>query len=199
MAKRGRPRASAQYLKDRGAKPSVWRRRQREELAQLAATNPVKAYLSELERETAMFAARITPGEIVMRDLNGSRWESFPVSHWLLMIRDYAQKSLADPACGSWTKELCTRFLADLDPSATHGFLLDPVAVEAVQRMYEIWQTPETNLNYLRLLAVIEFLAWKRPDGELRFADEELLNLNPLDVEIIDRMILATRTVDVAA
>jgi hypothetical protein len=75
---------------------------------------------------------------------------------------------------------------------------MDPVAVEAIEAMYKIWGT-EAKLNYLRLLAVIEFLAWKRPDGELRFPDEHLLTLNELDVEVIDKMILATRTVEVAA
>jgi len=189
----GRRKMSWLELKARGCKPSRWQSRQREEQAQLAKSEPIKAYLSQWHRETATFAARIVPGEIVMRDLNGSKWESFAPSHWLLMIRDYAKKSLADPACAEWTSELCTRFLADLDPSATHGCYLDPVTVEAVEQMYDIWQTPETNLNYLRLLAAIEFLSWKKPDGELRFADEELLNLNELDIAVIDKMILATQ------
>jgi hypothetical protein len=71
---------------------------------------------------------------------------------------------------------------------------MDCVAAEAVERMYAIWGTAETELNLLRLLAVIEFLCWKKPDGELRFPDERLLELNPLDVKVIDRMIVAVNS-----
>lgn len=190
----GRRKWSWIELKKSGCKPSRWKSRQAEELAVLALSEPISKYLSQLERETATFESRIVPNENIMRDLNGNKFESFRKEHWLTECRDYAKASLANPECGDWTKEIATRFLADLDPSAKHGFLMDPVAVEAVQTMYAIWQTPQTSLNYLRLLAVVEFLGWKKPDGDLRFPDEHLLTLNKLDVDVIDKMITACNT-----
>lgn len=192
----GRRRRTWQELKNSGCKPGRWQKRQREELGEIGANEAITAYLREMNRECATFAERLAAGEVIMRDLNGNKFDFFAEDHWFTQVCAFAKNSLADPACGEWTHELCTRFLADLDNSATHGYYLDPVAIESAKAMYAIWQTPATDLNYLRLLAVIEFLSWKKPDGELRFADEELLKLNPLDIAVIDKMIRACQTTE---
>src|ERR1700733_8486222 len=81
MAKRGRPRASWVHLRDRGAKPSVWRKRKLEDEGPempetpfaLPSFNPdpekLDRYLAAVHKEHSTFDSRITPGQTIMNEL----------------------------------------------------------------------------------------------------------------------------------
>lgn len=186
MARRGRPRATWEHLRERGARRSVWQRRKLETDANPAVTDYLAATALELES----FSRRCIPTDTLTRNLDGSTF-SWPANQWLTKCRDYAQGRLADPECPEYTKEICTRFIQDLATSADHCWHMDVVGCANVEKMYAAWGSPDTKLNMLRLLAVVEWLGWKDATGQMRFENERLLDFHEADITVLDQMILA--------
>ena len=216
MAKRGRPKVNWQELKARGAKPNVWQRRQREDEPpeQIVTVQPPKfkpnpeavaAYVKSVNRECETFPARCVPTEILTRQYGAPfDWpEAGPgykahgaFFNWspslLAECRTFARNAVNDSNTGPCTRELSTRFLADLETTA-HGCHLDVEAAKNVQRMIEVFADPEKPIPMLRKLAMLEFLCWKTKANEPRFANELLLDFNQDDMRMIDQAILAER------
>jgi hypothetical protein len=197
MAKRGRPKVSWQHLRARCARRSVWERRRREqeqEEQEQAGTATAQPFLDLWQRECATFLARSAEGDTITRNFDGSKFD-WPQFHNLTQCRTYAQRKLQDPDVGEWTKELCTRFLKDLE-TPPDGCALDCVAAgETLDAMLAVYGPKGEPVNLLRLLAMVEFLAWKKPDGEGRFPDETLLEFHETDIATMDQAFIAQQTV----
>ncbi len=204
----GRPKKTAAELRASGARAGRIRARLLEEAPARIAIEPVAerttpdaltAYLAAVKRENTTFSRRCVAGEVLSREYGmpcdwpdaGAGYQKHgAIFNWhpglLTRCRDYAQEVANDPTKpGTWALELSTRFLKDL--SAQSEFVLDVEASKNVERMLKVFADPAKPIPLLRLLAMIEFLCWKRRNnGEFRFPDEGLLDFHPEDIETMD-------------
>jgi hypothetical protein len=219
MSKRGRPRSTWIQLRDRGARPSVWKKRKLLDEppapvveTELLATGPdqvqVLLYVAAVKRELDTFSARRVDGESLTREHgSGYDWQDVgpgyqahgATFHWtegslLRGCRDYANEIIADHAtAGSYRRELCERFLADVSNGCDRNRFYDVEAAKNVERMLAIFADPEKRIPWIRVLAMIEFQCLKDRDGEFVLPAEALLDFHEDDLETQDAAILALK------
>lgn len=187
-------------LKARGCKPSRWQGRRAEQLAAVALTEPVKAYLASWDVENSSFLSRCVSSESVCRTLTGAKYD-WPENDWLTQCRAFCKESLTGPKpCGpdTYTHELASRFLDNLATGAERDTFMDPVSCVTTQLMLAAWNSP---INLLELTALLEFLCFKNSKGDLpigeQFANERLLDFSEdIIKKVLDPSILAQRTLE---
>ena len=214
MGKMGRPKKKAAELIASGARRGRINARLAEEApppTPVAPAGPpevnadhIAKYLASVKRERSSFAARCVPGEVLSREHgSGFDWpdagpgykDHGAIFNWypclLTQCRDFARTVVGDPLMAdTWASELATRFLHDL-ATTEHGFVFDVEAAKNVERMIATWSDPQNPMTLLRLLAILEFICWKKRDGENRFPDELLLDFVPTDIAMMDQAFLA--------
>jgi hypothetical protein len=189
MAKKGRPRANWQQLKNAGSK--VWKQRKVEQLAEEAPKAAIISFVKAFAEEEKTFLELCTPGTVLCSELDGSEFH-WPENNYLTICRDYAQNNIDGAAPEkSWTLKLSKRFLSHFTSAKA---VIDPVAANNIKLMCAAFPDPTKPMNYLRLLALVEFWAVKkRKNGKYVLKDEELLNFHPSDLKMQDQAILAIR------
>jgi hypothetical protein len=223
----GSKKLSSDELRERGAKPHRWRKRLAEEQAKIAADlaaaappaeplppappDPlaVDAYTASVLREWSTFAARHVSGEIIAREYGSGPFpgrdqdyaDHGAIYNWhpglLRTCRDYAEQIASNPEkTGTWSMELATRFLADLSKS---DFVFDVEGSKNVEKMIQVFADSTKHIPMLRILAMVEFLCWKKSDGSDRFPDEGLLDFHEDDIATMDAASNAQRLALAAA
>jgi len=210
----GRRKMTWEELKARGCKPSRWQKRQIEDTpppppvaAPVKTINPeaVAEYAASCLKEWNTFDARCVPGVFTRQHGSGYPWPEaggkdyaehgakYTLDGTLLRCKQFAERQLAKPDCGSWTRELCERFLEVLEGKTE--FVIDCEAAKNASRMLDIWGE---DIPMLRWLAIVEFLCVKDRTGASRFPDEYLLQFNEQDIAMMDAAFTAQQQAFVA-
>lgn len=160
---RGRPPKTADQLKRDGAKPCVWRARERQEklAADPAQVQAVKKFMQAMREEQRAWSRRIDGHTIVECDRE-------PIV--LQAIKDYASRMVTEDAT-PWprARRFAAWWIHELETAASRGMYFDCLAVENVQLWLDVFGTPLSEYSDSDLFVLSNILSWKRPDGSYRF------------------------------
>lgn len=179
----GRPRATAEQLKLAGAQPSKIRARLAEEQGQLgvpdATTEQRRRWLPYLKeaivKEKSTFASRIVAGKTVCLELGGVPF-NWRTEHPLTMARKYASYLVGIPETRAplpILREACAGFLEDLKGDHERAVVVDPVAADLLELMFNAFDRRDWICKELAIFDFVQYVAWKNLDGTRRYSQED--------------------------
>jgi hypothetical protein len=160
---RGRPPKTSEQLKRDGAKPSIWRARERQEklAADPAQVQAVKKFMQAMKQERQSWSRRIDGVTLVPCDRE-------PII--LQAVKDFVDRMVTNDATG-WpsARRFASWWIRATQTDARRGFYFDTLACENVQLWLDTFGIPGSEYSDSDLFVLSNILSWKRPDGSYGF------------------------------